>query len=401
MPSPDGATPGTGVYRIRRILGDHALRYLDENPLASMRLSDPTKTRIHTIAYELDEIERRQAGNNDYQIRGTIGFIWRLIESLRIMPTGTPELDAAWRAREAEIDELLEPFCDLCAGAGLSYRTIRKHPHVAWARYQLAGLRISSDRAFDTVGLPEYGVVTDAAHKIDLQNFRNAADWAAEGYADDDYLAPVFQSTASVTAGTPTARLPIFDGDHALELNYVAHALRKLYLEHDNAIYPAALIHPGVYRTFCVMNLLTMLDERNLNQAFVTGLIANAVFVPLITQVAALNNNYGTIVNAFAGEFPQMGYTAGTFAGVYYTDGPLVDGFSGPWADPAVRDARLDIVDAILGTPRREADGRSQVLHGIPDRRQHGEHTAMIEHVRIILDRPGDPCVAGQRGWAA
>ena len=102
------------------------------------------------------------------------------------------------------------------------------------------------------------------------------------------------------------------------------------------------------------MNLLTMLDERNLNQAFVHGLIVNAVFVPLITQVAALNNNYGTIVNAYAGEFPQMGYTVGTFAGVYYTDGPLVDGFSGPWVDPAIRDARLDIVDSILGdaTPR-------------------------------------------------
>ena len=50
----DPVTPGTGVYRIRRILGDHALRYMDENPLAAMRLSDPTKTRIHTIAYELD-----------------------------------------------------------------------------------------------------------------------------------------------------------------------------------------------------------------------------------------------------------------------------------------------------------------------------------------------------------
>ena len=327
---------------------------MDENPLAAMRLSDPTQTRIYTINYELTNLERRQAENNDYQIRGTIGFIWRLIESLRIMPTGTPELDAAWRAREAEIDELLEPFCDLCDGAGLSYRTIRKHPHEDWERYQLAGLRISSDRAFATTGLPQYGVITEAAHNTDLQNFRNAADWAAEGYVDDDYSAPVFQSTARITAGSPTARLPVFDGDFALEKNYLAHALRKLYLEHDNALYPAALIHTGVYRNFCVMNLLTMLDERNLNQAFVTGLIANAVFVPLITQVAALNNNYGTIVNAFTGAFPQMGYTVGTFAGVYYTDGPLVDGFSGPWADPAERDRRLDIVDAILGdaTPR-------------------------------------------------
>ena len=155
----DGATPGTGVYRIRRILGDHALRYMTRNPLAAMRLSDPEQTRIHTIAYELDEIERKKAGNNDYQIRGTIGLILRLSEGLRIMPTGTPEYDAAWRAREAEIDELLlQPFCDLCAGAGLSYRTIRKHPHENWERYQLAGLdqlsRFQHGRSRSTASSP-------------------------------------------------------------------------------------------------------------------------------------------------------------------------------------------------------------------------------------------------------
>ena len=347
--TPEAATPGTGYYRIRRILGSHALRYLDENPLAAMRLSDPSQTRIHTISYELTDVERTQAANNDYQIRGTIGFLWRLIESLRIMPTGSLELEVAWRAREAMIDGLLAPFCDMCDGAGLSYRTIRKHPHEDWQRYQLAGLRISSDRAFNTVGLPQHGVVTDAAHNADLRNFQAAADWAAEGFPDDDYSAPVFGTTAQVHASASTPKLPIFIGTHALEMNYVAHALRKLYLGHDDALYPAALIHTGVYRNFCAMNLLTMLDERNLNQAFITGLIANAVFVPLITQVAALNNNYGTIVNAFTGMFPQMGYDGGTFAGVYYTDGPLLNGFSGPWSDPAERDRRLDIVDAILG----------------------------------------------------
>ena len=343
-------TPGDDYYRIRRILGEHALRYMDENPLAAMRLSDPDKTRIHTINYELSNTERSQAANNDYQIRGTIGFIWRLAESLRIMPPGTPALDAAWRARRDELDGLLSPFCALCEGAGLSYRTIRKHPHEAWERYQLAGLRISSDRAFNTVGLPQFGVVTDAAHKVDLRNFQAAADWAAEGFADDDYSAPIFGTNAHVHAGAPTARLPVLTGAHALERNYIAHALRKLYHEHDDALYPAALIHAGVYRTFCVLNLLTMLDERNLQHpAFVSGLIANAVFVPEITQVAGLNNNYGTIVNAFAGDFPQQGYDGGTFAGVYYTDGPLVGGFSGPWVDTAERDRRLDIVDAILG----------------------------------------------------
>ena len=149
-----------------------------------------------------------------------------------------------------------------------------------WERYQLAGLRISSDRAFTTVAIPQYGVVTDAAHNIDLRNFRNAADWAAEGYRRRRLSRPALPVHRHIHFGSATPKLPIFDGDHALEMNYVAHALRKLYLEHDNALYPAAIIHAGVYRNFCVMNLLTMLDERNLNQAFVTGLIANAVFVP-------------------------------------------------------------------------------------------------------------------------
>ena len=38
----DVPTPGTGYYRYRHILGDHALRYMDENPILAMRLSDPS-----------------------------------------------------------------------------------------------------------------------------------------------------------------------------------------------------------------------------------------------------------------------------------------------------------------------------------------------------------------------
>ena len=97
------------------------------------------------------------------------------------------------------------------------------------------------------------------------------------------------------------------------------------------------------------MNLLAMLDDRNLvTQAYATGLNANAVFVPEIVDIAALNNNYDS-VDAFNAVFPEQGYDGGTFAGTFYTDGPLVNGFAGPWSDPAVRDARLDIVDQILG----------------------------------------------------
>ena len=37
----DTPTPGNPYYFNRRVLGDHALRYMDENPIAAMRLSDP------------------------------------------------------------------------------------------------------------------------------------------------------------------------------------------------------------------------------------------------------------------------------------------------------------------------------------------------------------------------
>ena len=100
----DTPTPGTPYYFNRRILGEHALRYMDENPIAAMRLSDPNaQTRIHTVGYELTDEERTKAGNNDYQIRGTIGFMWGLNEALRLRPYGTQADDLVWHAMRAEL----------------------------------------------------------------------------------------------------------------------------------------------------------------------------------------------------------------------------------------------------------------------------------------------------------
>ena len=56
-------------------------------------------------------------------------------------------------------------------------------------RYQKAGLRISSDRDFETESLSRYGLVTPELHRIDLENFERAADFASEGYPDDDFNA--------------------------------------------------------------------------------------------------------------------------------------------------------------------------------------------------------------------
>ena len=146
-------------YFVRKIARrDHALRYMDENPIAAMRLSDPTRRPASTPSdYELTDEERAKAG--EQRLPDTrhhrLHLADRLNEARRHDGRyGTPADRCRHGARsDAEIMELLEPFCALCDGAGMSFRTIRKHPHVHWERYQKAGLRISSDRAFETTSL--------------------------------------------------------------------------------------------------------------------------------------------------------------------------------------------------------------------------------------------------------
>ena len=87
-------------------------------------------------------------------------------------------------AREArdEVMTLLVPFCNLCDGAGMSYRTIRKHPHVHWET--IPACRIAhkfADRDFETESLSRYGLVTPELHRIDLENFERAGRFRIRG----------------------------------------------------------------------------------------------------------------------------------------------------------------------------------------------------------------------------
>ena len=131
-------TPGTHYYRIRRILGDHALRYIAEHNPSQLRYADPSVHRVETISHELTDQERVQAANTDEYIRGKTGFLWGLNELMRLMPANMPDL---WKPLVDELDMLLSPYCSLCAGSGMSHRTIRKHPHEDWRKWQAAGLR--------------------------------------------------------------------------------------------------------------------------------------------------------------------------------------------------------------------------------------------------------------------
>ena len=80
-------TPGTHYYRIRRILGDHALRYIAEHNPSQLRYADPSVNRVETIAHELTDQERVQAGNAPTSIfGGRLAFFGGSMRAMRPTP---------------------------------------------------------------------------------------------------------------------------------------------------------------------------------------------------------------------------------------------------------------------------------------------------------------------------
>ena len=115
---PEGTTPGTPFYRIRRILGQHALRYISEHNPSQLRYADPSVHRVETIAHELTDQERVQAANSDEYIRGQTGLLWGFNEFMRYTPANRADL---WKPLVAELDAFLAPYCALCEGSGMSH----------------------------------------------------------------------------------------------------------------------------------------------------------------------------------------------------------------------------------------------------------------------------------------
>ena len=99
-------TPGTDFFRFRKILSEHANRFINEHNVLQLRYADPDQSRIYKVVEELTPEQRIKAANTDQWTRGHIGWLWRLIESFRLMQSdAVPE----WQARRAEIDELPWP----------------------------------------------------------------------------------------------------------------------------------------------------------------------------------------------------------------------------------------------------------------------------------------------------
>ena len=238
---PEGTTPGTPFYRIRRILGQHALRYIAEHNPSQLRYADPAVHRVETIAHELTDTERVQAANSDEYIRGQTGLLWGFNEFMRYTPANRPDL---WKPLVAELDAFLAPYCALCEGSGMSHRTIRKHPHLDWQKWQAAGLRFSVDRAFAATPFHKNGIITDSTRVADQTNFTHALDWASEGYVDDDYLAP--RSQFADYPSNPV--MPDFGAN--MTRSYLSSGWRLNYDAHMRD--PLAGLEPGIYRKWCL-----------------------------------------------------------------------------------------------------------------------------------------------------
>ena len=257
---------------------------------------------------------------------------------------------------ERELYELLVPFCDLCDGAGMSYRTIRKHPHVDWEKYQKAGLRISSDRAFETESLSRYGLVTPELHRIDLENFERAADFASEGFMDDDFNARPGRGHARLIPGFPTPQMPDNGGD--ILRDYLMAGYRTVYDKFQAT--PPEDFEPGIVRKWITLQLLAILDDRNYLTADVVDAIEiNYEFTKRLHAGWAHNfNTSHAPVNVYATPFPTYFWYSNPAFGalrqredVYMTDAPDTPENSTDivWVDTAERDRRLDLVDQILG----------------------------------------------------
>ena len=356
---PYPVTPGDDYYRFRGILDSHAQRFLVEHNPASLRVADPLHARIEHISHELSDADRMNAGNVSEWTREKIGYLWWRVEHFRAMPFGTAEVDAAWRAERDAIDALMMPFCALCEGSGMSYRTMRKHPADDWKRWLEAAVRFSSDREFNASPVAGASMVTAAVAFGNRINFRNALDHNAEGHPDDDYLEP--RTTVRAQAAAPV--MPTFTGDHAMERAELASYWRIQYDDYKvtAASRQATEVLIGIYRNWIVFNLLFMLHDENLSTRYPNAALqANKTASADSALITTLAGRFSAAVfNPWAGTFPD---TLGGFlvydplnnsfivAGGRVTDDGT-DNQAGPLAawDTAVREQRFAIVDTILG----------------------------------------------------
>ena len=202
-------TPGTDFYRYRRILAEHAHRFLIEHTGGNVRLTDPDQHRIETLAHELTNDDRERVGNVSEYIRTLIGYLWWEAHQFVQLPATSDAVQrAAWRARRDQLDVLIDHFCDACEGSGLSFRMRTRHDPNEWKRYLQLGVRFSVDRSYTAHLVDGAGVLTRNRKISDIYNFTNALAYLGDGFGDDDYRVGDFRSIRSFTTGVATSMIP-------------------------------------------------------------------------------------------------------------------------------------------------------------------------------------------------
>ena len=168
----------------------------------------------------------------------------------------------------------------MCEGAGMSYRTLRNHPHVDWEKFQKAGLRISSDRAFNTKSLSRYGFVNPEGPPDRPGELREGGRLRRRGVSwTTTTTAPPSRSHARVIPSIPQTIMPDFGGD--LLRDYLAAGWRTTY----DAVKDTAGFDPGVLRNWCAMNVLAILDDRNFDREIIIDNLK--VNIPFTAQIGA------------------------------------------------------------------------------------------------------------------
>ena len=178
-------TPGDDFYRFRRIIADHAHRFLIEHNAANLQHTKRDLFRIEHLSHELTNDDRMRAGNVSELVRPHLGYLWVLLHEFAKMPATDT---AVWHARRDELKVLIEEhLCAVCDGSGLSYRLMADHPKEEFYGYLQSQLRFSVDRDMGTHPIEGAGLVTPEVKSVDIDNFNNALDHFGKGYDDDDY----------------------------------------------------------------------------------------------------------------------------------------------------------------------------------------------------------------------
>ena len=215
------------------------------------------------LAHELSAEDRRRSANTDEYTRTLIGYLWERIHSFVAMPSGTDAHDIAWRAEIRNIDRILEPFCELCRGSGMAYRTITRHPVAEWEDWLTAGVLFSVNRFFRASVISGQGIVTGDIRTAHIRNYVRALNQYSDGIEDLDF------DRVLTSAGTTTPGLivPHVTGSHSVFATSLLYHWRTewdryevLYSEIEGTPSAEQAAYRTMYLNWCANQIMQLLS---------------------------------------------------------------------------------------------------------------------------------------------